>query len=89
MGEMVDAGNLPVKLIDAINTMRYLYAERSMLYGSLIQIMIMNNIPEIEIPYEDAKYIGEHYFVKLVPNEVQEIITATLMEHEKSEEEDK
>ena len=56
--------------------------ERAQLYGSLIQVMLQNNVQYFELPMEDAKSIGEKYYILFTPNDDKTILSVELKEQE-------
>jgi hypothetical protein len=60
--------------------------ERAQLYGSLIQVMLQNDVTYFELPIEDAKFIAKNYYILFKPNDDNTILSVELKVQETDEE---
>jgi hypothetical protein len=70
------------------DTMSEIFYERSQLYGTLIQLLLGQNVNEVTFSYDDLKS-SNNYILKFIPDNESKILTIQLMANPDKEEEEK
>jgi len=68
-------------------TMSEIFYERGQLYGSLIQLLLGQNVNEVSFSYDDLKF-ANNYILKFIPDNESKILTLQLVDNTDKEDKD-